>query len=53
MVELTEANAYADWFSASPEATTSLLGLRCEQIGSATALIMSELDISLLTEYSA
>ena len=47
LVELTEAHAYAEWVAASSEATVSQLGLRCEQLGSATALIISELDISL------
>ncbi len=47
MVELTEANAYADWIAGCSKPTTSLLGLRCEHLGSATALIMSEMDIPL------
>lgn len=47
LVELTEAAAYAEWITASSEQTTTQLGLRCRQLGSATALIMSELDVSL------
>jgi hypothetical protein len=46
-VELTEAAAYVDWFAAIPEAAVRRLGLRCEHLGSATALIMSEIDVPI------
>jgi hypothetical protein len=47
IVELAEAKAFADWWSAVPEEAASHFGLGVKQVDSATALIMSNFDISL------
>ena len=47
LVELAEANAFADWWNAVSEEVASQFGMQHRHLGSATALAMSGLDIPL------